>query len=97
MEVHMAPSVYPWSKYEYLQNWPIWVKRNHVDAILPQIYRYSTSAYLDTLQQNIALVDSDHKNKFFAGMLVGVGSNTTVNAKILSECLNGNRMLGVTG
>lgn len=30
-------------------------------------------------------------------MLIGVGSNTTVNAKILSDCLQANRQLGILG
>lgn len=54
--IHMSPSVYPWSKYEYLQDWPNWVNNNLVDAIIPQVYRYSVSAYSDTLQQNLQVV-----------------------------------------
>lgn len=93
----MAPSVYPWSKYEYLQDWPTWMKNKQIDAILPQIYRYSSSAYLDTIQQNLNFVDLSQRDKFYPGILVGVGSNTTVNAKILSECLAINQGLSVKG
>jgi uncharacterized lipoprotein YddW (UPF0748 family) len=37
----VAPSPYPWSVTEYLQDWPTWVKYNWVDAVIPQCYRYS--------------------------------------------------------
>lgn len=93
----MAPSVYPWSKYEYLQDWPTWVQRKQVDAIIPQIYRYNTAAYLDTLQQNLNLVEASQRNLFYSGILVGVGSNTTVNAKILADCLQINKALNING
>lgn len=38
--VTMAPSVFPWSKDEYLQDWPTWLNEGYVDYIFPQIYRY---------------------------------------------------------
>lgn len=93
----MSPSVYPWSKYEYLQDWPNWVNNNLVDAIIPQVYRYSVSAYSDTLQQNLQVVQKQKKDILYPGMLVGLGSNTTVNAKILYDSLQVNQQLGVKG
>lgn len=73
------------------------MNKKQVDAILPQIYRYSTSAYTDTIQQNLNYVDLSQRDIFYPGILVGVGSNTTVNAKILGDCLSVNKALKVKG
>ena len=56
VRIHMAPSSYPWAKYEYLQDWPTWVNSGWVEAVLPQIYRYNANDYLLTLQQNLKYV-----------------------------------------
>lgn len=93
----MAPSVYPWSKYEYLQDWPSWVQHDSIDIVLPQIYRYNTTAYIDTLKSNLNLLNQTQKKIFFPGVLIGVGGNTVVNAKILADCLNYNRNIGIKG
>ena len=73
--VSMSPSVYPWSKEEYLQDWPEWIKRGLVELIIPQIYRYNISDYTDVLNQILEeqLLDKDI-NKFYPGVLLKVGS-----------------------
>lgn len=43
--VSMSPSIYPWSKEEYLQDWPEWIRRGQVDMIHPQAYRYDIESY----------------------------------------------------
>ncbi len=47
--VSFSPSPYDWSKYEYLQDWPEWIRRGIVDIIHPQVYRYEIDAYTATL------------------------------------------------
>ena len=37
----MAPSIYPWSEEEYLQDWPTWMQKGYVDLVCPQVYRYN--------------------------------------------------------
>ena len=32
----MAPSVWPWSRDNYLQDWPAWLDSNYVDIVHPQ-------------------------------------------------------------
>lgn len=95
--VHMAPSVYPWSKNEYLQDWPIWVKNGWVDGILPQIYRYDIDLYRQTLEQNLNQIPLAYEELFFPGVLIGVGSNPVVNAKILEQSIIINRALNISG
>lgn len=73
--VSMAPSVYPWSKEEYLQDWPEWIKRGLVELIIPQIYRYNISDYTNVLNQILEEQLSDKDiNKFYPGVLLKVGS-----------------------
>ena len=38
--VSLAPSVYPWSKEQYLQDWPQWLKDGSMDELIPQNYRW---------------------------------------------------------
>ena len=42
-------------------------------------------------------MNEEQKKLFYPGVLVGVGSNTTVNAKILADTLAANRNIGIKG
>ncbi len=77
--VTWAPSTRGWSRDNYLQDWPEWVKRGVADWVSPQLYR-SESAGIDSYS---ALVYSDLQNvfttaelrkKYVPGMLVRNGS-----------------------
>lgn len=46
--VSLSPSVYDWSKNEYLQDSPEWIRRKQVDILHPQAYRYEIERYLTT-------------------------------------------------
>lgn len=74
--VSWAPSVYPWSFDEYLQDWPNWLKNGYADEIIPQIYRYELDQYkqtVDALGMEFLGTNPDQQRKIFAGMLVKVG------------------------
>ena len=71
----MAPSPYPWSVQEYLQDWPTWVKYSWIDAVIPQCYRYSLKDYENVLSQQIAY-NPNPATTFGAGILLNVGSYT---------------------
>jgi uncharacterized lipoprotein YddW (UPF0748 family) len=47
--VSLSPSVYDWSKLEYLQDSPEWIRRGQVDILHPQAYRYEIERYLTTV------------------------------------------------
>jgi uncharacterized lipoprotein YddW (UPF0748 family) len=47
--VSLSPSVYSWSKEEYLQDYPEWIRRNQVDILHPQAYRYEIDRYKTTV------------------------------------------------
>jgi uncharacterized lipoprotein YddW (UPF0748 family) len=95
--VTMAPSVYPWSKEEYLQDWPTWVNDGWVDYVFPQIYRYSLEAYEAALKDSFNFIDKDKLNKFYPGVLIGVGGKQTANLSIFKDMLETNRKYGING
>lgn len=49
--VSLSPSVYPWSKEEYLQDFPEWIRRRQVDILHPQAYRYEIERYKSTANE----------------------------------------------
>lgn len=72
--VSSAPSVYPWGKNEYMQDWPSWLKKGYLDLIIPQHYRYDLDAYQATLVQQLSYVDAKDRKKFMPGVLIQNGT-----------------------
>lgn len=94
-EITMAPSPYPWSKEEYLQDWPVWVQNGWVDRIIPQIYRYDLDRYQATLKENLSLMPEDKKAMFIPGILLQVDEYNP-DPEILRSMIRSNRELGLT-
>ncbi len=94
--VTSAPSVHPFGKDEYLQDWPTWLDKGYVDLVLPQNYRYDIAAYKATLAQQLSYLKAKDKGKFFPGMLI---QNASYNPSItfLTEMVNENRKNGISG
>ncbi len=73
--VSMAPSIYPWAKEEYLQDWPEWVRHGYVELVCPQLYRYEFKDYKLALDEILSdQIDSKDLTKFYPGILLKVGS-----------------------
>lgn len=74
--ISMAPSIYPWSKQNYLQDWPTWLKNGWVDEVCPQVYRDNLASYRTELKkitsQQVAPTNLD---RVFPGILVQTASN----------------------
>jgi len=94
--VSMAPSIDPWAKNEYLQDWPAWLNKGYCDYVIPQIYRYTIEEYTSTLKAQINQLSEAQKSKFFAGVLLQVNEKNP-SQKFLNEMIEINRKLGVTG
>jgi uncharacterized lipoprotein YddW (UPF0748 family) len=96
--VTWAPSLYPWSFTEYLQEWPAWVKGGYADLIIPQHYRYSVKEYKQTLDDQLAVLDSvnGRKNTFYPGILMNVG-DYLISEKVLIDMVQYNREKGING
>lgn len=94
--VASSPSVYPWSYDEYLQDGKTWINSGIVDHYIPQLYRYSLSEYTYELNQQLSYVDADKKDRFFAGILMNIGSYV-VSPMLLKQFLQANRNKGLKG
>ncbi|WP_445731230.1 glycoside hydrolase family 10 protein [Mariniflexile sp.] len=97
MIVSSAPSVYPWGKTNYLQDWPTWLSKKYCDYVIPQVYRYDFDAYKVTLKSQVtALKSSADRSKLFAGVLLGVGTNNN-SSELVEKMVNENRANGIGG
>ncbi|MBL7727611.1 MAG: family 10 glycosylhydrolase, partial [Dinghuibacter sp.] len=65
--VTWAPSIYPWSRDEYLQNWPQWLNGGYADYIIPQLYRYKIDAYEKVLKELSNMLPETQRHKVFPG------------------------------
>ncbi len=95
IQLTMSPSVHPWAKDEYLQDWPTWVDSGYVDAIMPQCYRYDIAAYNSTIAQQ----KSFYRNPsvpFYPGVILKSGS-TLVSDPYLRQMIQTNRANGFKG
>lgn len=95
--VSCSPSVSPWAKANYLQDWPTWLDKKYCDYVIPQIYRYDFASYQSTLKSQVAaLKNSADKSKLYAGVLLQVGSYNATN-QYLEQMINENRANGISG
>ena len=97
--VTWAPSTRGWSKDNYLQDWPEWLKRGVADWISPQLYR-AESAGIDSYSyllygdlQNV-FTTPELRKKYVPGMLVRNGSDIVSDA-FLAKLIQYNRSKGV--
>ncbi|MHC0443214.1 glycoside hydrolase family 10 protein [Flavobacterium sp. 3-210] len=95
--VSMAPSVHPWAKENYLQDWPTWLDKKYCDYVIPQLYRYDLASYTQTLKSQISYVkNSADRSKLYAGVLLQSGTYNTSN-QYLEQIINENRNNYVSG
>jgi uncharacterized lipoprotein YddW (UPF0748 family) len=99
LQVSWSPSVYPWSYQEYLQDWPAWVRNEHVDLLHPQVYRRSLRRYKSTLQQqhpdSLGVLPSTQR-RMYPGVLIQVG-NYRISPSTLVKTIRTNRAQGYRG
>ncbi|HSL88877.1 MAG TPA: family 10 glycosylhydrolase [Ignavibacteriaceae bacterium] len=95
--VSMAPSIYPWSKEEYLQDWPNWMRKGYVELVCPQVYRYDFKNYKNALKRIIEdQIDKKDFDKFFPGLLLKVGDYYP-SQKFLKQMIDENRRNNIYG
>lgn len=96
--VTWAPSLYPWSKEEYLQDWPQWLKSGYADYIIPQLYRYKIEAYEKILKELSESLSPEYKQKVFPGILTSLGDGAYQSSRELTDqMLRLNRQYGFKG
>lgn len=95
--VSWAPSPFPWSKEEYLQDWPAWLKGGYADYIIPQLYRYDMPAYKKVLMNLNDHLDKKFKPIVFPGMLTSLGNGYQSSLDFTRKMIQLNRQLGFQG
>ncbi len=95
--VTMAPSIYPWSKEEYLQDWPTWVQKGYVDQVFPQVYRYNFEAYKATLTAMTKQLTAKERAICFPGVLQSLGNGYLANDTLMRQMIAENRVQGYSG
>ena len=95
--VTWAPSIYPWSKDQYLQDWPTWLKDGYADLIIPQVYRYKLDSYTQTLKAITTNVPSNLKHKIFPGILTSLGDGYRADSLMIQQMISLNRQEGYNG
>jgi len=95
--VSMAPSIYPWGRDNYLQDWPTWLDQKYCDYVIPQLYRYDIAAYSSTLKSQINYVKkTPDRSKLYGGVLIQSGTwNPT--EEYLNAMITENRKNGIKG
>ena len=97
LKISMAPSIFPFAKTEYLQDWPTWVANGWVDMVCPQVYRYNIADYRAELTKIVQQqVSMDKRSLVFPGVLLKVGTYTPTSA-FLQQMIDANRQAGLTG
>jgi uncharacterized lipoprotein YddW (UPF0748 family) len=95
--VSSSPSVFPFGKTNYLQDWPTWLDKKYCDYVIPQLYRYDIASYEATLKSQIAAIKNKaDKSKFLAGVLIQSGTWNSTNDYV-NQMVNANRSNGVGG
>ncbi|MGE5353739.1 MAG: glycoside hydrolase family 10 protein [Acidobacteriota bacterium] len=95
--VSMSPSIFPWSKEEYLQDWPQWLRQGVVDMVCPQLYRFDINEYVRALDEVVnSQINKKDLAKFYPGVLLKLGSYYAPE-DYLKSVIEENRKRGVQG
>lgn len=71
-----APTVWPGSYDNFLQDWPQWVTGGSIDLCYPQVYRTTLATYTTTLDQQLAAVPTAQRSKIAPGIRAITGTPT---------------------
>ena len=95
--VSWAPSIYPWSKEQYLQDWPTWLKGGYADFVIPQLYRYKLADYEKILKELSTQVPPSLLKKVYPGILTSLGDGYQASPEMMKQMISLNRKYGFEG
>lgn len=95
--VTWAPSIFPWSREEYGQDWPAWLRGGYADLIIPQLYRYKIDAYEKVLKELQTQVSPADRHRVFPGILTSLGDGYQASRAMMDEMVRLNRQAGFGG
>ena len=97
LTISVSPSIYPWSKEQYLQDWPSWVRNGWVDMVCPQVYRYNLEQYQQELEKIMTeQVAKEHHHLIAPGILARVGDYYASDT-LMQQFVDENRKYGIKG
>ena len=94
--ISMAPSIYPWSKEEYLQDWPTWLNAGWIDYAVPQVYRYDLERYTGEVRKIVTEQVPGHTDRVYPGILLQV-NDYNPSTGLLDSMVRVNRQYGLEG
>lgn len=94
--VSVSPSIFPWAKEEYLQDWPTWVNFGYTDMVVPQVYRRDSASYARTLRNTMGYVLPEKMYQFYPGILIRVGDEQP-GREFFRFMIEENRRYGLNG
>ena len=94
VQIAMSACIYPFSKEEYLQDWPRWIREGIVDMVIPQLYEYTFDRYQEEMHKvTEQQIDPQFRSKVAPGMLIKLGKyypdTTTIRMMIQENRNNG--------
>ena len=96
--VSMAPSVYPWCRDEFLQDWPHWVNNGWVELVTPQVYRKDSVAYERIIREmSEKHIAAKYHNIVFPGILLKLSDGYQADAALVKQMVEVNRRYGFGG
>lgn len=95
--VSWAPSLYPWSKEQYLQDWPTWLANGYADFVMPQLYRYTIKDYERILLELKNQITPAQQKVIFPGILTSLADGYLIKPEMLKQIIVLNRKYGFEG
>lgn len=95
--VSWAPSVWPWSRDNYLQDWPRWAREGWGDEFCPQVYRHDLDAYRKSLAAVKTQVPAGVMAKVYPGVLVALADGYDIPSGQVRAMVDENRRQGFGG
>lgn len=107
LKVVFSPSVWPWSRDNYLQDWPTWIANGYADIVHPQLYPpppRSVEAYESLVNDMVGTtpgdflgyVPPDLRDNLYPGLLIKAGSDIVEPDRVLAM-MDVHRGLGLSG
>jgi uncharacterized lipoprotein YddW (UPF0748 family) len=96
--VSMAPSIYPWCRDEFLQDWPMWVNNGWVELVTPQVYRKDVVLYENIIRDmSQKHIRPQFHHIVFPGLLTRLSDGYQAEAPLLKQMVEVNRKYGFGG
>jgi len=96
--VSSAFAIFPWSKENYLRDWPCWIREGYFDLVCPQIHRDDAASYRRELAKVLhAQIPPETRAAMPPGLLVATAAQSEVDRTLVAAMAAENRRQGLLG